>query len=144
MDRGRPRAYLKSMRSILLDVILGAAAAASAIAQNAKIHGLLRNTHPEQTVDVLVRHTDVPNQSDLLRIAKFSAHKGSLEIVRSSILSMKAKDLDALSRDPNVESVAPDQTVRTTTYTEGASAGGLRLRRGSGRTLSRWKRKAGL
>src|SRR5450631_1278350 len=103
--------------------ILTVLTASSADAQSAKIHGLLKTLNPEQTVDVIVRHRDVPGGADMLRYSRLARLKGSLSLVRSSVFTMKAKDIEQLADDPNVETIAPDQPVTASTFVGGPDYG---------------------
>ena len=44
-----------------LSALLATASLSSGAAPNGKIHALLKNLDPEQTIDVIVRHRDAPN-----------------------------------------------------------------------------------
>ena len=70
-------------------------------------------------MDVIVRFRDVPVEADLTRLAQYGRHKAHLSIIRSSAMRVKSHQLAALSDDPNVEYIAPDNAIAATAFVGG-------------------------
>src|SRR5579871_1385539 len=70
---------------------------------------------PESRVDVIVQYQKPPTRAHEARVvARGGEFKRGLEIIHAAHYSVAAKQLEALSRDPDVEFVSPDHPVFST------------------------------
>ena len=97
-----------SMFMALSTVGLGQAAAQ-------KLSPELEGLAPDASVDVIVKYRQAPTSAHHSRIiARGGEFKQSLEIIRAAHYSIPAGQLEALSNDPDVESISPDHQVFAT------------------------------
>ena len=83
-----------------------------------KIAAELRNKAPDETVDVIVQYRQPLSDAQHQRMLYRGAHlKRNLEIIQAAHYSLSAKQLAAISEDPDVEFISPDHPVSATAYT---------------------------
>ena len=102
------------MRNVLITFMaLTAAGLAQAAAQ--KLAPELRNLKTESRVDVIVQFRHTPTQAQHRKLLKRGGQlKDNLDIVRAAHYSISAKELEALSNDPDIEFISGDQDVKVT------------------------------
>jgi serine protease AprX len=92
--------------------------------QNVKIAPELLQVDPESSVDVIVQLRQAAREEGLTRlIGRGARYNRKLSVIRSSVLSVKALEIGALSDDPDVEYIARDHQVRATEFSGTADYG---------------------
>jgi serine protease AprX len=89
--------------------------AASLIAADHKLSPELRGLAGDAGVDVIVKYRQAPTPAHHSRVTQRGGElKQSLDIIRAAHYSVPAGQLEALSNDPDVESISPDHQVFAT------------------------------
>jgi serine protease AprX len=92
--------------------------------QNVKIAPELLQVDPESSVDVIVQLRQATHDEGLSRlISRGVRHNRKLSLIRSSVFSVKAREIGALADDPDVEYIALDHQVRGTEFSGTADYG---------------------
>ena len=95
--------------------VLLAVSAAGLNASDHKLSPELANVAPDASVDVIVKYRQAPTPAHHSRImARGGEFKQSLDIIRAAHYSIPGGQLEALSNDPDVESISPDHPVYAT------------------------------
>ncbi len=84
-------------------------------AANHKLSAELQGIAPDAAVDVIVKYRQAPTAAHHSRItARGGEFKQNLDIIGAAHYSIPAGELEALSDDPDVESISPDHPVFAT------------------------------
>jgi serine protease AprX len=100
-------------RTLNLAALFVAATTFTYAAHNPKVDKDLEGKNPNTPLSVIIQYKQGAKQKHLDAVAaKGGQHKGNLDLVKGAVFSIKAKDLDALANDPDVELISPDHEIK--------------------------------
>lgn len=112
-----------SKRSLRI-AVLAVTSAALACAAHPKVDKDLEGKDPDAPLSVIIQYKQGAKQRHLDAVSrKGGLHKGSLDIVKGAAYSVRAKLLEELANDPDVEYISPDREVSGATNIERQSVG---------------------
>src|SRR5450755_4181637 len=80
-----------------------------------KLAAELQRVDPDAAVEIIVRYRQAPTAAHHSRItARGGELKQNLDIIRAAHYSVAARELDAISEDPDIESITQDHAIFAT------------------------------